>query len=126
MSVVEQVFTTIKGMNLVEINELANKLQEEFGVSAVMAAPIAAGATAQPQAAAAEEEKTEFDVVITSVGDNKIPVIKVVRQVTDLVLKDAKSLVESVPAVLKTNIPKAEAEKIKGMLEEVGAGVEIR
>ncbi len=121
---VEEVFTAIKGATMAEINQLAEKLQEEFGVSPMMAAPVAA-ASAGP-AAAAEEEKTEFNVVITSAGDKKIPVIKVVREVTTLGLKEAKDLVDNTPAVLKEGISKDEAAKLKAKLEEAGATVEIK
>ena len=123
---VEEVFTAIKDASMAEINELADKLQEEFGVSPMAAMPVAAVAGAAPGAAAAEEEKTEFDVVITSVGDKKIPVIKAVREITDLGLKEAKALVESTPAAVKEGIVKEDAEKFKAKLEEAGATVELK
>ncbi len=121
---VEEVFTAIKGATMAEINQLAEKLQDEFGVSPMMAAPVAA-ASAGP-AAAAEEEKTEFNVVIVTAGDKKIPVIKVVREVTTLGLKEAKDLVDNTPAVLKEGVSKDEAAKLKAKLEEAGATVEIK
>ena len=121
---VEEVFTAIKGATMAEINDLAEKLQDEFGVSPMMAAPAAAGAGAA--AAAPEEEKTEFTVVIASAGEKKIPVIKVVREVTTLGLKEAKDLVDNTPAVLKEGISKDEAAKLKAKLEEAGAKVEIK
>ena len=121
---VEEVVTMIKGATMVEINELAEKLQEEFGVTPMAAMPMGAAAGAAP--AAVEEEKTEFNVVITSVGDKKIPVIKAVRQVTDLGLKEAKDLVEALPATVKEGISKADADKVKAVLEEAGATVELK
>lgn len=119
---VEEVFSAIKGATMAEINELAEKLQDEFGVSPMMAAPAAAAAAP----AAVEEEKTEFNVVIVSAGEKKIPVIKVVREVTTLGLKEAKDLVDGTPAVLKEGISKDEATKLKAKLEEAGAVVEIK
>jgi len=121
---VEEVFTAIKGATMAEINQLAEKLQDEFGVSPMMAAPVAA-ASAGP-AAAAEEEKTEFNVVIVTAGDKKIPVIKVVREVTTLGLKEAKDLVDGAPKSIKEGVKKAEAEEIKKKLEAEGAKVEIK
>ncbi|MEW5947364.1 MAG: 50S ribosomal protein L7/L12 [bacterium] len=120
---VDEIVEAIKGATMMEINELARKLQDEFGVTPMAAMPAAAGAA---PAAAAEEEKTEFDVVITSVGDKKIPVIKVVRQVTDLGLKEAKDLVDSAPSTLKSGVSREEAQKIKALLEEAGAAVELK
>jgi large subunit ribosomal protein L7/L12 len=119
---VEEVFTAIKGATMAEINTLAEKLQDEFGVSPMMAAPAAAAGPA----AAVEEEKTEFNVVILSAGDKKIPVIKVVREVTTLGLKEAKDLVDNTPSVLKEGISKDDAAKLKAKLEEAGATVEIK
>lgn len=122
---VEEVFTSIKDATVMEIKDLADKLEEEFGVTAMAAMP-AAGMAAGAAPAEAEEEKTEFDVVITVVGDKKIPVIKAVRSVTELGLKEAKDLVESAPAKVKEGIPKEEAEKVKASLEEAGATVELK
>ena len=112
----------IKGLTVLELNDLVHALEEEFGVSAAaMAAPAAAGG-----AAPAEEAKTDFDVVMTSVGDQKIKVIKVVREITGLGLAEAKKLVETDNAVIKEAAPQAEADEIKSKLEEVGAKVELK
>ena len=112
----------IKGLTVLELNDLVHALEEEFGVSAAaMAAPAAAGG-----AAPAEEAKTEFNVVMTAVGDQKIKVIKVVREITGLGLAEAKKLVETENAVIKEAAPQAEADEIKGKLEEVGAKVELK
>jgi large subunit ribosomal protein L7/L12 len=118
----------IENMTVLELSELISDLEERFGVTA--AAPVAAvgalPAGAGDAAEAQEEEKTEFDVVLTSFGSQKIQVIKVVRAVTGLGLKEAKDLVEGVPKPVKEAIPKEEAEDIKGKLEEVGAEVELK
>ena len=112
----------IKALTVLELNDLVHALEEEFGVSAAaMAAPAAGGA-----AAPAEEAKTDFNVVLTSVGDQKIKVIKVVREITGLGLAEAKKLVETDNAVVKENAPQAEADDIKAKLEEVGAKVELK
>ena len=112
----------IKALTVLELNDLVHALEEEFGVSAAaMAAPAAGGA-----AAPAEEAKTDFNVVLTSVGDQKIKVIKVVREITGLGLAEAKKLVETDNAVVKENAPQAEADEIKAKLEEVGAKVELK
>jgi large subunit ribosomal protein L7/L12 len=115
-------------MSVLELVELKNALEEEWGVTA--AAPVAVAAPgAAPAAgddAAAAEEQTEFDVVLAGVGDKKIQVIKVVRAVTGLGLKEAKDLVESAPAAVKEGIPQEEADSIKSQLEEVGATVEVK
>jgi large subunit ribosomal protein L7/L12 len=119
----------IENMTVLELSELISDLEERFGVTAaapvaaVGAVPAGAGADA---GAAQEEEKTDFDVVLTSFGSQKIQVIKVVRAVTGLGLKEAKDLVEGVPKPVKEGIPKEEAEDIKGKLEEVGAEVELK
>ena len=112
---------TIKGLTILELNELVKAVEEEFGVSA---APVAAVGVAAP--AAAVEEKTEFDVVLASFGAKKLDVIKVVRELTGLGLKDAKDLVEGAPKTLKEGVSKDEAEKIKAQLTEAGATVEIK
>ena len=112
---------TIKGLTILELNELAKAVEEEFGVSA---APVAAVGVAAP--AAAVEEKTEFDVVLASFGAKKLDVIKVVRELTGLGLKDAKDLVEAAPKTLKEGVSKDEAEKIKESLVAAGATVEIK
>ena len=123
---VEQVLDIVKSMTVLELAELVKALEEEFGVTA--AAPVvAAGAVpgAAP-AAAAEEEKSEFNVMLASFGSNKIQVIKVVRAITGLGLKEAKDLVEAVPSAVKEGVSKDEAEDIKHQLEEAGAGVELK
>ena len=112
---------TIKGLTILELNELVKAVEEEFGVSA---APVAAVGVAAP--AAAVEEKTEFDVVLASFGAKKLDVIKVVRELTGLGLKDAKDLVEGAPKTLKEGVSKDEAESLKKSLEEAGASVEIK
>ncbi len=121
----EDVVEYISNMTVLELSEFVKELEEKFGVSA--AAPVAMAAAA-PAGEAAEEaaEKTEFDVVLSSVGDKKIQVIKVVRAITGLGLKEAKALVDGVPSPVKEGVPKDEAEDIKGQLEEAGASVEIK
>ena len=115
---------TIKGLTILELNELVKAVEEEFGVSA---APVAAVGVAAPVApVAAAEEKTEFDVVLASFGAKKLDVIKVVRELTGLGLKDAKDLVEGAPKTLKEGVSKDEAETIKKALTEAGATVEIK
>ncbi len=118
----EEMLEAIAGMTVMEIVDLIAAMEEKFGVSAaaaVAAAPVAV-------AAAPVEEKTEFDVVMTSFGEKKVEVIKVVRAITGLGLKEAKDAVEGVPSTIKEGIPKAEAEDIKKKLEEAGAKVEIK
>jgi large subunit ribosomal protein L7/L12 len=121
----QELIDTLANMTVLELSELIKELEDKFGVSA--ATPMAMAAVA-PVAAAApvEEEKTEFDVVLTVCGPNKIQVIKEVRAITTLGLKEAKEAVESVPTTLKEAISKAEAEEIKKKLEEQGATVEIK
>ncbi|NLX71607.1 MAG: 50S ribosomal protein L7/L12 [Clostridiales bacterium] len=120
-----QIIEAIKNMTVMELAELVKELEDVFGVSA--AAPVAVAAAAAPGAAApAEEEKTEFDVVLTDFGAEKIKVIKVVRELTSLGLKEAKDLVESVPKAVKEGVSKEEAEAAKAKLEEVGAKVELK
>jgi len=131
---VDQVFDLIKEMTVLELRDLNKRLQDEFGISAapvaVAAAPAAAGVAGAPAAAAApaaeEEEQTEFTVVLKDFGANKINVIKAVREVTTLGLKEAKDLVEGVPANVKEGIPKSEAENIVKKLQEAGATVEMQ
>lgn len=123
----EDVIEFIANMTVLELSELIKELEEKFGVSA--AAPVAmmaAGAGAGDAAAPQAEEKTEFDVVLTSAGDKKIQVIKEVRAITGLGLKDAKDLVDGAPKPVKEGIAKEEAEKIKAQLEEAGAQVELK
>ncbi len=122
----EAVKDFIRNMSVLELSQLVKELEEEFGVSA--AAPVAVAAVGAVPAggeAAPAEEKTEFDVILKDFGDKKIQVIKVVRSLTDLGLKEAKELVEGVPKPVKEGVSKEEAEKAKASLEEVGATVEI-
>ena len=114
----------VKALTVMELSELVKALDEEFGVSA--AAPVAVAAAAAPAAAAAAEEKTEFDVVLAEVGPNKINVIKVVREITGLGLKEAKDLVDGAPKPVKEGAGKDDAEEIKKKLEEAGAKVELK
>ena len=112
----------VKELSVLELNDLVKALEEEFGVSA--AAMVAAGPAAG--AAAAAEEKTEFDVILASFGDSKMGVIKVVKDVCGLGLKEAKELVEAAPKALKEGVSKAEAEELKAKLEEAGAKIELK
>ena len=122
---VTQLIEDVKGLTVLELSELVKALEEEFGVSA--AAPVAvAAAPAAGGAAAAEEEQTEFDVILASAGDQKIKVIKVVREITGLGLKEAKALVDEAPKTLKEAVGKEDAEAMKAKLAEVGATVEIK
>lgn len=111
----------IKKLSVLELSELVDAIQEEFGVTAAVAAAPAAGA-----AGAAAEEKTEFDVVLTSFGDAKMSVIKAVKEITGLGLKESKELVESAPKAIKEGVSKADAEEIKTKLEAAGASVELK
>lgn len=113
----------VKALTVLELSELVKALEEEFGVSA--AAPVAVAA-APAAGAAPAEEKSEFDVILTSAGDKKIGVIKVVREVTGLGLKDAKALVDGAPKAVKEGVAKADAEALKAKLEEAGASVELK
>jgi large subunit ribosomal protein L7/L12 len=122
----QQVVDYIKGISVLELSQLVKTLESELGVSAASAMPMAMPAGGAGGAAAPVEEKTEFDVVLTEIGGNKINVIKVVREVTSLGLKEAKDLVEGAPKTIKEAIPKAEAETIKKKFEDVGAKVEIK
>ena len=119
----EDMLDTIAGMTVMEIVELISAMEEKFGVSAAAAM---AAAPAAAVAAAPVEEKTEFDVVMSSFGEKKVEVIKVVRALTGLGLKEAKDLVEGVPSLIKEAIPKAEAEDIKKKLEDAGAKVDVK
>jgi large subunit ribosomal protein L7/L12 len=120
---VNQILEGVKALTVVEVVELVKAMEEEFGVSA--AAPVAAVAV-QAGPAVAAEEKTEFDVVLTGAGDQKLKVIKVVRELTGLGLKEAKDLVEGAPKTVKEAIAKEEAESMKAKLVEVGATVELK
>ncbi|KAB2329209.1 50S ribosomal protein L7/L12 [Cytobacillus depressus] len=117
----EQIIEAVKNMTVLELNDLVKAIEEEFGVTA--AAPVAVMGGA---AAGAVEEKTDFDVILASAGDQKIKVIKVVREITGLGLKEAKELVDNTPKAIKEGASKEEAEEIKAKLEEVGAGVEVK
>jgi large subunit ribosomal protein L7/L12 len=121
---IEQVVGLVEKMTLLEVAELVKALEEKFGVSA--AAPVAVAAVGGAAPAAAVEEKTEFDVILTSGGSEKIKVIKEVRAITSLGLKEAKDLVEGTPAPIKQGVAKAEAEDIKKKIEAVGGAVEIK
>ncbi len=121
----EDILETIANMSVMDVVELIDAMEEKFGVSA--AAPVAAAAApAAGGDAAAAEEKSEFDVVLTSFGSNKVPVIKAVREITGLGLKEAKDLVEGAPAPVKEGVEKGEAEEIQKKLEEAGASVEVK
>lgn len=123
----EDILESIKGMSMLELSELVKALEEEFGVTAAAAAPVAVQAAAGGEAgAAAGEEKSEFDVVLSAVGEKKIEVIKVVRSVTTLGLKEAKDLVDNAPNPVKEKVNKEEADKVKEMLEAAGATVELK
>ncbi|MBP2645516.1 MAG: ribosomal protein [Firmicutes bacterium] len=121
----EQIMEAIESMTVLELSELIKALEDKFGVSA--AAPVAmAAAPAAAGAPAAAEEKTEFDVVLTNAGGSKINVIKVVREITGLGLKEAKEMVDGAPKTVKEKIAKADADAIKAKLEEAGATVEVK
>ena len=116
----EQILEAIKAMTVLELNDLVKAIEEEFGVTAAAPVAVAAGG------AAAVEEKSEFDVVLASAGQEKIKVIKAVREITGLGLKEAKEVVDNAPKAIKEGISKDEAEEIKAKLEEVGASVEVK
>jgi large subunit ribosomal protein L7/L12 len=124
----EQLITTLEGMTVLELNTLVKQLEERWGVSAAapMAVGVAGAAPAAGAAAAPEEEQTEFDVMLTEVGPNKIQVIKAVRELTSLGLKEAKDVVDSAPKAVKQAVSKDEAAAAKAKLEESGATVEIK
>ena len=121
----EDILETISNMSVMEVVDLIEAMEEKFGVSAAAPVAVAAGPAAGGEAAAAEE-KTEFDVMLTSFGSSKVPVIKAVREITGLGLKEAKDMVESAPATVKEGVEKAEAEEIQKKLEEAGASVEVK
>ena len=120
----EDILVAIDGMTVLELSEFIKAFEERYGVSA--AAPVAAAAAAAPAEAAAVEEQTEFDAILTEIGPNKIPVIKAVRELTGLGLKEAKDLVDATPKAVKEGVDKDEAEKIKASIEEQGGKVEIK
>ena len=118
----EQIIEAVKNMTVLELNDLVKAIEEEFGVTAAAPVAVVGGAAAGGGA----EEKTDFDVVLAGAGDQKIKVIKVVREITGLGLKEAKELVDNTPKPLKEGVGKDEAEEIKAKLEEVGASVELK
>ena len=120
----EEILEAISNMSVLELSELVKAIEDKFGVSA--AAPVAVAAAPAAGAAAAAEEKTEFDVILKEIGDKKIQVIKAVREITGLGLKDAKALVDGAPKEVKTGVAKAEAEEMKKKLEDAGATVELK
>ena len=115
----EQIIEAVKNMTVLELNDLVKAIEEEFGVTAAAPVAVVGGG-------AAAEEKTEFDVILTAAGDQKIKAIKVVREITGLGLKEAKELVDNTPKAIKEGVSKEEAEEVKAKLEEVGAGVEVK
>ena len=119
---IQSIIETLKGLTVLELSELVHAVEEAFGVSAAAAVAVAA----PTEAVVVEEEQTEFDVVLAEVGPNKIPVIKVVRELTGLGLPDSKKLVDGVPSTIKEKISKDDAEAAKAKLEEQGAKVEIK
>lgn len=121
----DQILEAIENMTVLELSELVKAMEEKFGVSAAAPVAVAAAGGAAP-AAGGGEEKTEFTVVLTAAGDKKINVIKAVREATGLGLKEAKELVDGAPKPIKENVAKAEAEELKGKLEEAGASVELK
>jgi large subunit ribosomal protein L7/L12 len=122
----DDVIEFISNMSVLELSELVKEMEEKFGVSAAAPVAMMAAGAADGGAAGQAEEKSEFDVVLISHGDKKIQVIKEVRAITGLGLKDAKELVDGVPKPVKEGVPKEEAEKVKGQLEEAGAQVELK
>jgi large subunit ribosomal protein L7/L12 len=124
MAAVEDIFNSLGSMSVLELVELKNKIEEEWGITA--AAPVAVAAAGGAGPAEAAEEKTAFDVVLTEAGQQKIQVIKVVRAITGLGLKEAKDLVDSAPGPVKEGVTQEEADSIKAQLEEAGGGVEIK
>ena len=121
----DQLIEAIESMTVLELSELVSTLEDKFGVSAAAPVAVAAGPAAGGEAAAAEEQ-TEFNVILTAAGDKKIQVIKAVREITGLGLKEAKAVVDSAPAPVKEGVSKDEAEDVKGKLEAAGASVEVK
>jgi large subunit ribosomal protein L7/L12 len=125
----DEIVNTLSGLTILEISDLVKKLEEKWGVSAAAPVMVAGATAAAPNAAAAPaaaQEKEDFDVVLTSAGDKKIQVIKVVRELTGLGLKEAKDLVDGAPKTVKEAVPKAEAEAMKKKLEEAGGVIELK
>lgn len=121
---IDEILEAVEGLTVLELNELVEKAEEKFGVSA--AAPVAAAGAAPAAGGAAAEEKSEFDVILASAGDAKMKVIKAVKDLTGLGLKDAKALVDEAPKAIKEGASKEEAEELKAKLEEVGATIELK
>ena len=121
----EEILSAISELSVLELSELINDMEEKFGVSAAAAVAVAAPAAAAADAGSVEEQ-TEFDVVLSSFGEKKVAVIKAVRAITSLGLKEAKDLVESAPAPIKEGVPKDEAEELKKQLEDAGGTVEVK
>ena len=121
----EEILSAISEMSVLELSELINDMEEKFGVSAAAAVAVAAPAAAAAEAGGSEEQ-TEFDVVLSSFGEKKVGVIKAVRAITSLGLKEAKDLVESAPALIKEGVPKDESEELKKQLEDAGGTVEVK
>jgi large subunit ribosomal protein L7/L12 len=126
MSKVEELITMVEGLSVLELSDLVKKMEEKFGVSAAAPMMAMAGAVGGAAGGAAEEVKDEVDVILTATGDKKINVLKVVREITGLGLKEAKDMVDSAPKPVKEGVKKAEAEEIKKKLEAEGAKVEIK
>ncbi|MBP7332518.1 MAG: 50S ribosomal protein L7/L12 [Firmicutes bacterium] len=126
MSKVQEILEAVKGMTVLELSELVKAFETEFGVSAAAPVAVAAAPGAAAAATAEVEEQTEFDVILTAIGEKKVNVIKVVREITALGLKEAKELVDSFPKPVKEKISKEEAEAIKAKLTDVGASVDIK
>ncbi len=122
----EEILSAIENMTVLDLSELVKALEDKFGVSASMPTAFAAAPAAGAAPAAEVEEKTEFDVILLTAGDKKIPVLKVVREITGLGLKEAKDLVDNAPKPVKEGIKKEDAQKIKAQLEEAGAQIEIK
>lgn len=121
---IDEILEAVEGLTVLELNELVEKAEEKFGVSA--AAPVAAAGAAPAAGGAAAEEKSEFDVILASAGDAKMKVIKAVKDLTGLGLKDAKAIVDEAPKAIKEGASKEEAEELKAKLEEVGATIELK
>lgn len=121
---IDEILEAVEGLTVLELNELVEKAEEKFGVSA--AAPVAAAGAAPAAGGAAAEEKSEFNVILASVGDAKMKVIKAVKDLTGLGLKDAKAIVDEAPKAIKEGASKEEAEELKAKLEEVGATIELK
>jgi len=128
MTTKEEILEVIKGMSVLELSDLVKSLEDEFGISAAAPVAVAVPAAASPAeaAAAADEEQSEFEVMLQEIGPNKINVIKAVREVTSLGLREAKELVESSPTQVKEGVTKDDAESVKAKLEEAGATVEVK